>query len=268
MKIIVLGSGSKGNCTYIETKTKKILIDAGLSLLQIKTRLAQRGIIFNGVDLVLITHEHTDHIKFLSSILAKTKATLCIHEATYHEANRRLSGALTHACKKFINPDRRYTVDEVSFIPITLSHDASNCFGYILKEESDEFDNITYANITDTGYVPNKYYNILSTISVILIESNHDVLMQKNSGRPWVLINRVLSERGHLSNEDCSLILTQIVSNHTKRVIFGHISEECNKEELALNACFKAFNNKLPFLLDIAKQHEPLETIEVEKCLK
>ena len=268
MKVVVLGSGSKGNCTYIETASKRILIDAGLSLLQIRSRLALRNIEFTGVDLVLITHEHIDHIKYLASILEKTKATLCIYEDTYVESNRRLSGALTHVNLKFINPDRRYTLDELSFIPITLSHDATNCFGYILKEENINVENITYASITDTGYIPTKYYNILSTVSVILIESNHDVLMQKRSGRPWVLINRVLSERGHLSNETCSEILTKIVSKHTKRVIFGHISEECNTEKLALSACLKAFNNKLPFILDIAKQHEPLDIIEVEQCLK
>lgn len=264
MKVVILGSGSKGNCTYVETKTKRILIDAGLSLLQIKNRLAQKGIIFNGVDLVLITHEHTDHIHYLSSILNKTRATLCIKEETFHDANRRLSGALTHERVRFINQDKRYTLDEFSFVPLALSHDATNCFGFVLKEETNNPDeNITYATITDTGYVPSRYYNILSTVSVILLESNHDVLMQKQSGRPWVLINRVLSERGHLSNEQCCDVLKSISSKHTKRVIFGHISEECNTPELVVSTALEAFNNHLPFIIDVAKQHEPLDIIEV-----
>lgn len=266
MKVIVLGSGSKGNCTYIETKTKKILIDAGLSLLQIRNRLSLNGIEFGKIDLVLITHEHIDHIKYLVSILEVTKATLCIHEETYHEVNRRLSGGLTHVSVKFISEDKRYTIDEVSFIPITLSHDATNCFGYILKEELDKIDNVTYASITDTGFIPSKYYNILSTIKVILIESNHDVLMQKRSGRPWVLINRVLSQKGHLSNETCSEILTKISKGYTKHVIFGHISEDCNEPHLVIEACQKAFNNQIPFKVDIAKQHEPLYIIEVDNA--
>ncbi len=264
MKVVILGSGSKGNCTYIETKTKRILIDAGLSLLQIKNRLSQKGIIFEGIDLILITHEHIDHISCLSSILAKTNATLCIKEETFVEANRRLSCALSHAKVHFINRDKRYTIDEVSFIPIELSHDATNCFGYILKEETDDPNsNITYASITDTGYIPNKYFNILSTISVVLIESNHDVLMQKRSGRPWYLINRVLSEKGHLSNEQCCEYLKTIVTKHTKRIIFGHISEECNTPELVVSTCLEAFNNNLPFLIEVAKQYEPLDIIEV-----
>lgn len=265
MKVVILGSGSKGNCTYIETKTKKILIDAGLSLLQIKNRLAQKGITFSGVDLVLITHEHTDHIHYLSSILNKTKATLCINEATFYDANRHLSGALTHERVRFITQDKKYTVDELSFIPLALSHDATNCFGFILREiTKEENDNITYASITDTGYVPSRYYNILSTVSVLLIESNHDVVMQKNSGRPWVLINRVLSERGHLSNEQCCDVLKQVASKHTKRVIFGHISEECNQPEIVVNTCLKTFDNQIPFIIDVAKQHEPLDIIEVK----
>lgn len=264
MKVVILGSGSKGNCTYIETKTKKILIDAGLSLLQVRNRLAQKGIIFSGVDLVLITHEHIDHIHYLSSILNKTKATLCINEATFHDANRRLSGALTHERVRFIKQDMKYTLDELSFIPLALSHDATNCYGFVLREETEDSNaNVTYANITDTGYVPNRYYKILSTVSVLLMESNHDVLMQKNSGRPWVLINRVLSERGHLSNEQCCDVLKAITSKHTKRVIFGHISEECNTPELVVNTCLSAFDNQLPFTIDVAKQHEPLDIIEV-----
>lgn len=265
MKVVILGSGSKGNSTYIETPTKKILIDAGLSLLQIKNRLAQKGIIFSGLDLVLITHEHIDHIHYLSSILNKTNATLCIKEETFHEANRRLSGALVHQRVRFINPDKRYTLDELSFIPLELSHDATNCFGYILKETTnDPNDNITYACVTDTGYVPSKYYNILSTVSVVLMESNHDVLMQKRSGRPWVLINRVLSEKGHLSNEQCCDVLKKIASKYTKKVIFGHISEECNTPELVISTCLEAFNNQLPFMIEVAKQHEPLDIIEVK----
>ena len=164
-----------------------------------------------------------------------------------------------------INPDKKYTIDELSFIPITLSHDATNCFGYILKEETDNpNDNITYASVTDTGFVPNKYFKILSTVSVLLLESNHDVLMQKRSGRPWMLINRVLSECGHLSNEQCCDVLKSIATKYTKRVIFGHISEDCNTSELVVNTCLEAFNNQLPFIIDIAKQHEPLDIIEVK----
>lgn len=263
MKVVVLGSGSKGNCTYIETKTKKILIDAGLSILQIKNRLAMQGITFTNIDIILVTHEHTDHIKYLASLVTKTNAIICIHKDTYEEANRRLSGGLLNRKIRFIEADKRYSIDELSFVPIKLSHDATNCFGFILKEENGLDSNTTYASITDTGYIPTKYYNILSTISVLLIESNHDVLMQKQSGRPWILINRVLSERGHLSNVECSEILKQIVTPHTKQVIFGHISEECNLESIAVETCLKAFNNNLPFKLHIAKQHEPLDVIEV-----
>lgn len=263
MKVVVLGSGSKGNCTYIETKTKKILIDAGLSILQIKNRLASRGIEFTNIDIILVTHEHIDHIKYLASLATRTNAIICIHKDTYEDTNRRLSGGLLDKKIRFIEADKRYSIDEVSFVPLKLSHDATNCFGFILKEDDGTNNNITYASITDTGYIPTKYYNILSTISVLLIESNHDVLMQTQSGRPWVLINRVLSEKGHLSNVECSEILKQIVTSHTKQVIFGHISEECNRENIAVETCLKAFNNNLPFKLQVAKQHEPLEIIEV-----
>lgn len=263
MKVVILGSGSKGNCTYIETKTKKILIDAGLSTIQIKERLSSKGISFSNIDIILITHEHTDHIKFLVSIAKKTNALICINKTTYEEANRKLKGELKNFKICFIEQDKRYAMDEISFIPLKLSHDVFNCFGFILKEDDKSNSNITYASITDTGYIPTKYYNLLSFASVLLIESNHDVMMQKQSGRPWILINRVLSEKGHLSNDECSKILKQIASPHTKEVIFGHISHECNLESKAIDTCMKEFDNNLPFKLHIAKQDEALEIIEV-----
>lgn len=264
MKIIVLASGSKGNCIYIQTKTKTILIDAGISMLQIRSRLEAQGMKLNKIDMVLVSHEHTDHIKYLSSILDRTNATLYIHQKTYETANARLSGALTHAKKCFIETDKKYQIDELVFVPITLSHDVDNCFGFLVKELNDSNQNKTFASVTDTGYIPVKYLKALSTINVLLIESNHDVTMQKNSGRPWVLIQRVLSERGHMSNDLCSEILLKIANSNMKKVILAHISEECNTEKIAYQTCLEKFDNNLPFELFIAKQYESLPMIEVE----
>ena len=103
-----------------------------------------------------------------------------------------------------------------------------------MKEDSNTI-NQTFASITDTGIIQEKYFPILSSINTLMIESNHDVDMLVNSNRPWILIQRILSKKGHLSNETCVSYLTKIVSKNTKNVILAHISEECNDPNLALN---------------------------------
>ncbi len=254
MKVVIIGSGSKGNSTYIETKNTKVLIDTGLSLLQVKSRLKNQGILFDKLDAVFITHEHTDHIKELVSILTKTNATLYIEENTYFEANRRLRGNLVNFKKVFIKPDTKYNINDLSVVPMKLSHDTVSCLGYLMKELETNKNN-TFASITDTGYIDKKYYKILSYINTIMIESNHDPEMLLNSGRPWMLINRILSNKGHMSNEECIKHLKNFISENNKNIILGHISEECNDYDLAYDVINQAVDNEPSFNLSVAYQY-------------
>lgn len=254
MRVVILGSGSKGNTTYIETDQCKILIDAGLSMLQIRNRLQNQGIVLGNLDAVFITHEHTDHLKNVESILKKTNAVLYIEENTYHNANIKLRNALVNLPKVFIKSDVKYNINDISIVPIKLSHDTDYCMGYLMKKLNTD-DNISFATITDTGYIDKKYYKILSYINTILIESNHDVEMLLDSGRPWMLINRILSDKGHMSNEQCVMHLKKFISEHNKNIILGHISEECNDYDLAYNYVLNAFDNKPSFNLSVAYQY-------------
>lgn len=262
MRVVILGSGSKGNTTYIETDQCKILIDAGLSMLQIKNRLQNQGIVLGNLDAVFITHEHTDHLKNVESILKKTNAVLYIEENTYHNANIKLRNALVNLPKVFIKSDVKYNICDISIVPIKLSHDTDYCMGYLMKKLNTD-ENISFATITDTGYIDKKYYKILSYINTILIESNHDVEMLLDSGRPWILINRILSDKGHMSNEQCVMHLKKFISKHNKNIILGHISEECNDYDLAYNYVLNAFDNKPSFNLSVAYQYEEHPMIKI-----
>ena len=261
MKIITLASGSKGNSTYIETKNCKILIDAGISYLQLKNRLAQKGIVLSKLDAILLTHEHIDHIKYLSSIALKTNARILMSEITYPEAFRRLSGSLTNLNVAFVKENNKYKINDLIFVPLKLSHDVDNCFGYIFKEDVEG--NVTYGYLTDTGYIPDEYIDIISNLQVISIESNHDVKMLKESKRPWPLIQRILSKKGHLSNEQCSSYIKRFNFENVKTIILSHISEECNTEEKAIKEVYAVFEGNIPCKVLVAKQHEPLDIIEV-----
>ncbi len=262
MKIIVLASGSKGNATYIETAQTKILIDAGISYLQVRSRLLSKGITLNKLDAILVTHEHTDHIKHLASIALKTSAKIFINQNTYQVVNQRFSGSLINLPVYFIEENKAYEFFDVSIVPIKLSHDVVNCYGYLFKEQG--VGNKTYGYLTDTGYIPEAYLDIIANLQVISLEANHDVKMLKESSRPWPLIQRILSKEGHLSNEQCANYLKGFNYQYVKLIILSHLSEECNREELLLSQIKKTFNNSFPCQIKIAKQHEALDIIEVK----
>lgn len=263
MKVTVLASGSKGNCTYIETPKTKILIDAGISMLQIRSRLKTNNIELNKIDAVFITHEHADHVLYLQSILCKTEAKLYIDKISYDIINKKTNNSLVGYPVIFIKDDCKYNFEDIFVVPIHLSHDAYASHGFLIKEESDDY-NKTFGLITDTGIIPEKYFEILSSINTLMIESNHDVEMLMASRRPWILIKRILSRKGHLSNETCVQYLSKIVSKDTKNIILVHLSEECNDPNLAKIEVYKTFGEKPKFNLMVAEQYNALPTIEVE----
>ncbi|MCI6715914.1 MAG: MBL fold metallo-hydrolase [Mollicutes bacterium] len=263
MKITVLASGSKGNATYLETSKTKILIDAGISMLQIKSRLKNEGIELTKLDAVFVSHEHTDHVLHLSSVLSRTNATLYIDEISYNVINKKTNNSLLPFKTVFLKNDYKYSFEDIFVVPIQLSHDSASIHGFLFKELNEE-KNLSFASITDTGIIPEKYFPILRSINVLMIESNHDVEMLMTSRRPWPLIQRILAKTGHLSNETCVDYLTKIISNNTKHIILAHLSEECNEPQIAINECYKVFGENLKFSLVVAEQYQALPTIEVE----
>ncbi len=262
MKVVILASGSKGNATYIETQNTKLLIDAGISYQQIKNRLAQRNIVLNNLDAILVTHEHTDHVKYLVSVATRTNATIYMSEPTYYCVNQKYSGGLGNLKVGLIKSNCKYELNDLIYVPLELSHDASSCYGYVIKEKC--VGNATYGYITDTGYIPEQYLSLISRLQVISLESNHDVAKLKASKRPWPLIKRILSTEGHLSNLQCSNYLKDFDFRYVKIVILSHLSEECNSETLAMRAVNEVFDGDIPCELLIAKQDEPLDVIEVK----
>lgn len=263
MRITVLASGSKGNATYIETPKTKILIDAGISFLQIKGRLEEEKIELTSLDAILVTHEHSDHVLHLATVLSKTGATLYIDKVSYDIINKKTNNSLNSFPVVFIKNDLKYSFEDLIIVPIALSHDSASIHGYLFKELNTKH-NKTFATITDTGIIPEKYFSILSSINVLMIESNHDVDMLMASRRPWILIKRILSPKGHLSNETCMSYLTRLVSRNTKHVILAHLSEECNDEKIVKGECIKYFGLTPSFTIHIANQYYQLPIIEVE----
>ncbi|MCK9536273.1 MAG: MBL fold metallo-hydrolase [Bacilli bacterium] len=227
MKFCIIGSGSKGNMTYIETKETKVLLDAGISFLTAKKRVKDENIDFSDVSAVIITHEHYDHVCFLPTILKKTKATLYINKYSYDNLEKTIKDKIPRVKIKFLEADTRYRIKDLDFLTLKLSHDSANIFGYVFISEDKRL-----AYITDTGFFPLKYIEIIRNVDALIIESNHDVEMLLESERPWALKERILSPNGHMSNHICQQLLIAVLNEKHKIVILAHISLECNSVEI------------------------------------
>ena len=249
MKVCNLASGSKGNCTFIQTKKHNILIDVGVTTLYIENNLKEIGIDPNSIDLVLITHSHTDHTGGLKVFNNKYHPNIYISPKILKET--KLDGS------KFNILDSLDEIKDIKITEIQLSHDVSDIKGYIIEE-----DNSSMVYITDTGYINKNYFDILSNRSLYIFESNHDVeKLMHNPKYPHHIKIRILSDKGHLSNEDATYYLLKLIGDNTKEVVLAHLSEENNTEELAYNT----LKNKLDknAHISIARQNERSEIFEI-----
>lgn len=254
MKIKPIRSGSKGNSTLIYTENTKILIDVGIAYLTIKNELEKESINVKELDGILITHNHSDHIKGLSTLIKKTNLKVYIPKEMIID----LKDILPFENMQII--EEEFDIQDIHFHLIRTSHDVTCSVGYII---TDGKSSIFYA--TDTGYINRKYYKIMQNQDLYFIESNHDEEMLMNGPYPYYLKQRVLSDEGHLSNKSTAKYLSKTIGNSTKYIILAHLSEKNNTEELALQAITEEFTKKnIPKTkIFIARQDEALPTIEV-----
>lgn len=262
MKIVVIGSGSKGNSTYIIGESAKILIDAGFSYKSTMCKLNSVGVDSLDVDALLLTHEHTDHISGLASIISKTNAKYYISEESFINFGHKEYLSVKDKEHCFIQPMSKIQFNDMIIEPFELSHDSKVCLGFIIEEYGKK---IVYA--ADTGFLNQEYYEMLKGADCYLFEANHDPGMQMRSNRPFLLKKRILGDRGHLSNEDSAIALSYLINENTKNVIFVHRSHDCNSVEKLKETVFEVFDEYSVDTSDIsfeyAEQDYPSRIIEV-----
>lgn len=252
MKVIVLSSGSKGNTTYIETQTTKILIDMGNTCKYITEKLSTIGVTLGEINAILITHTHTDHIKGLKTFTNNYSAPIYITEKMHPK--------IPYVKQYKYIESSLITIRDIKINIIKTSHDAEDSVGYIINNNDKS---IVY--ITDTGYINKKYHPMLSNRDIYIMESNHDVEMLNNGPYPFPLRQRILSDKGHLSNHDSAKYIGDFIGPKTTNIVLAHLSHENNTPELAKETLLAKLQelNMTQIHIDIALQDQETEIIQV-----
>ena len=252
MKVVVLSSGSKGNTTYIESGDTKILIDLGNSCKYVKDKLDIIGVEAKDIDAIFLTHTHADHIKGLKVFTKRFGTKVYLTKGMLED--------LDYLENYSIINDKIIEFKNIALDIIKTSHDAKDPVGYIINGN-----NKSIVYITDTGYINQKYFDLLSNRDIYILESNHDIEMLNNGPYPFHLRQRILGDKGHLSNYDSSKYLSTFLGSRTKYIVLAHLSEENNTINLAYNTLKERLdnNNQIVDKIIVATQNEETEMLEI-----
>lgn len=222
-----LYSGSSGNCLFVETDNTKLLIDAGVSLKKIEEGLNNINIDPSSLDGILVTHEHSDHIKSLGSLSKKFDLPVFANQETYDAMPKQVEKISDKNIKRF-NVNEKFCINDIEINPFTIHHDAANPCGFNF------FNNDKKISIaTDIGHIDNDILKKLEGSSFILLESNYDPEVLKYTKYPFLLKQRIAGPNGHLSNNMAGKVINYLLNNGLNTAMLGHLSKESNFPALA-----------------------------------
>ena len=239
MRLASISSGSKGNCIFVESDKTSVLVDVGISKKRIEEGLDCFGRAPEDITGIVITHEHSDHIKGLGVFLRKYKIPVYATEKTIkYILNSSSLGDVDSDLFYVIKPENNFFIGNIELMPVSISHDAVDPVCYRFSEEKK-----SCAVVTDLGEYDQRLVAYMQKLNAILVESNHDIGMLQTGPYPYHLKQRIWGSKGHLSNENCGRLLNDIVSDHLSHIILGHLSEENNYPDLA----YEAVRNEINF---------------------
>lgn len=249
MKVSVLASGSSGNSTYVESDSSKILIDAGLNCKQLSNRLSDIGHDLSEINAIFVTHEHIDHIRGLQVISNRYDVPMYINNDTYD------------SCCLSLRKVNHFNTQPIQFNgfkiqPVHTSHDAAKPCGFVAQDK-----NKKVGVFTDLGCITKEVKDSVSELNAIVLESNHDIDMLINGPYPYHLKQRILSNKGHLSNIDAALFIKEHAPANLKTVFLAHLSRNNNTPGLAHRTFSKLVDINIKTIL--TDQFEPTELLNI-----
>ncbi|MCD8301124.1 MAG: MBL fold metallo-hydrolase [Clostridiales bacterium] len=263
MEICSIASGSSGNCILAGTDDTHLLLDVGLSGKRIEAGLNDIGLSTADIDGILITHEHADHIKGLGVIMRKYGLPVYATRGTIDSVLRcNYLGEVDAGLFHEINPGEKFTVGDMHVTPVSTSHDAADPVAYRMDSGKKSM-----AVVTDLGIYDETVVNMITGLDVLLLEANHDVHMLEVGVYPFYLKQRILGEKGHLSNETAGQLLCCVLHDGMKKIFLGHLSKENNYPQLAVESVRAEISmSDVPysgsdFPIEVAGRDEPSEHV-------
>jgi len=222
--VTVLGSGSTGNSIVVQGEDRALLVDAGFSMKQTRERLAKANIDTSNLEAILVSHEHNDHVKGLRVAAKQLKIPVYCNRSTAMVLKERQTAPekLT-----LFSTGNSFTKGEFTISPFSIPHDAMDPVGFIIETDQHKI-----GIATDLGHVSNPVAYHLRECDILVIESNHDLELLKQSERPWSLKQRIMGRHGHLSNDASSELTKKIIHERTSHLVLAHASEDCNRTHL------------------------------------
>lgn len=237
VQFTILGSGSNGNCAYLEAGNSRLLIDAGFSAKQIRERLAQIGRAPEGLTGILLTHEHTDHTNGLGTLCNRLPIPIYCNRLTKEAVEMQFRG--TKFDFRLFGTGSSFEVGEVGVETFSVPHDAYDPVGFMLRTSGRQI-----GFLTDLGHATKLVMERVRSSNVLVLETNHDMkMLQDDVRRPWSVKQRIMSRHGHLCNEAAATVLAELVTADLKHVYLGHLSRDCNKPELARRVVQERLNS-------------------------
>ncbi len=225
ISVAVLASGSRGNATYVSDGSTAILIDAGLSGIQIQHRMAEKGLDPKDLDAIVVSHEHTDHIQGVGVLARRFNLSVHVNDPTW-KASAKSLGKLPRVCP--FSCGQAFSIGGLSIHPFSVSHDATDPAGFAIGANGTKL-----GVATDLGIVTGVVRTHLEETDILILEANHDPQMLVDGPYPWPLKQRIRGRSGHLSNEDAALLLETLRHDRLAHVILAHLSEENNTPDIA-----------------------------------
>ena len=232
MRFCAIASGSSGNCVYVGSDTTHLLVDVGISGKRVDSALNSLDIAGKDLSGILITHEHADHIAGLGVLARKHGLPIYATPRTLEAISRDKSlGKIDQGLFEEVHADVPFAIGDMKINPMHISHDAADPVGYRIS-----CGNKKVAVCTDLGTYNDYTVGCLQGMDALLLEANHDIRMLQTGPYPYYLKQRILGDRGHLSNENSGKLLCRILHDGIKQIILGHLSHENNLPDLAYEA--------------------------------
>ncbi len=246
LTVCILASGSKGNAIYISDGTTSILLDAGLSGVEIERRLNFSGLSPENLDAILVSHEHSDHIKGVGILSRRYHLPVYMTKET-EKAAHCIVGTIEET--KHFQCGESLNINTLSVRPFSICHDAIDPAGFTFSHND-----IKIGVATDLGVATSLVKSHLEGCTALILEANHDPTMLINGPYPWPLKQRVKGRTGHLSNSDSRMLLKELLNDHLSHVILAHLSETNNTMEKAISEVGLALQNSEKTILTAAAQ--------------